>query len=122
MTTSTEHEKTLSLQTPEPAHPLIGPKRGVKYQVYPQRQLAQDESASLLGTLHQDEFGPHACRVVNDFQGRTFREAFNHHIHVRDEDKTIHPYFFFALEEAFPKVSWWRISKHRERTVNLLLV
>ncbi|CAD0100763.1 unnamed protein product, partial [Aureobasidium mustum] len=100
VTTSTEHEKTLPLQTPEPAHPLIGPKRGVKYQVYPLRQLTQDESDTLLETLHQDEFGPHVCRVVNDFQGRTLREAFDHHIRVRDEDKTIHPYCFVALGEA----------------------
>ncbi|THZ34048.1 hypothetical protein D6C88_10497 [Aureobasidium pullulans] len=53
----------------------------------------------LLAALHRDDLGPRACRLVKDFQPRTLREAFDHHSRVRDEDETIHPYFFIAVEK-----------------------
>lgn len=103
MTTTTDIENTLPLKAPEPAHPMIGPKKAVRYQVYPLVGLSQEETAELLQSLHQDEIGPHACRVVEEFQARSLREAFDYHIRVRDEDKAIHPYFFVAVETASPK-------------------
>lgn len=99
MTTSTEFENTLPLKAPQPKYPLIGPERGVKYQVYHLTELTHEESDELVEVLHQDDFAPHTCHVANDFQGRTLREAFDHYVRVRDGDETVHPDFFVVFEK-----------------------
>ncbi|KAK6002940.1 hypothetical protein QM012_000785 [Aureobasidium pullulans] len=103
MTTSIEYENTLPLRASESRYPLIGPKKGVKDQVYSLVQLTEKESNELHDTLNQDDYGPHACCVVKDFQGTTLREAFNHHACIKNEDETVHPYFFIVLEEESSK-------------------
>ena len=99
MTTTTELDNTLPLKASTPAHPQIGPKKGIEYLVYSLVKLTSDGTNGLLAALHQDDYGPRACRLVKDFQPRTLREAFDHHSRVRDEDETIHPYFFIAVEK-----------------------
>ncbi|THX11011.1 hypothetical protein D6D13_05017 [Aureobasidium pullulans] len=100
MTTTTELENTLPLKASTPAHPQIGPKKGIECLVYSLVKLTLDGTNGLLAALHQDDIGPRACRLVKDFQPRSLREAYDHHSRVRDEDETIHPYFFIAVEKA----------------------
>ena len=100
MTTTTELENTLLLKASTPAHPRVGPKKGIEYLVYSLVKLTSDGTNGLLAALHQDDIGPRACRLVKDFQPRSLREAFDHHGRVRDEDETIHPYLFIAVEKA----------------------
>jgi hypothetical protein len=100
MTTIIDLENTLPLRAPTPAHPLLGSKKGVGYLVYPLVELTEKERDELLAALHEDDIGPHACRLVEGLQPQTLRETYDHHIRVRDEDETIHPYFFIAVEKA----------------------
>jgi hypothetical protein len=64
MTTIIDLENTLPLRAPTPAHPLLGSKKGVGYLVYPLVELTEKGRDELLATLHEDDIGPHACRLV----------------------------------------------------------
>lgn len=102
MASTSDLEETLPLTAPEPAFPLIGPTREIKYSVYATTSLDHDQRQQLLADLHSDYQSIQSCRIApGQFQHNSLREVYDYHIHARDENATtgIHPDYFIVIDQ-----------------------
>jgi hypothetical protein len=103
MSSTTDSENALPLEAPTAEFPLTSPSQAVKYQVYSLADLSLEERQKLIERLHEDDAGPHNCRLSSgDRLAQSLREVYDYHIRARDQDKTIHPYFFVVVEQSTP--------------------
>lgn len=83
------------------------------YLVYATAAIAAAQRAQLLTELHDDECPPDQSRLAPDkFQDATVRDVYEHHIHAREQDQSIHPWLFIVVD----KPQW---SKEGVLIVNL---
>lgn len=93
-------EETLPLVAPPPAITFIKPSQKTKYSVYTTTPLENSQRQQLLADLHSDEDSNQSCRLAPDeFQNNTLRDVYDYHIRARDEDDSIHPFYFIVADQ-----------------------
>lgn len=100
MTSTKTLEETLPLVAPRPAITFVKPSLRTKYSVYTTTALENSQRQRLLADLHSDEDSNQSCRLAPDeFQNTLLRDVYNYHIRARDEDDSVHPFYFIVADQ-----------------------
>lgn len=89
----------------EDSLPLTAPKRSpcptqrTNLLLYIAASLTANEHERLLSTLHDYEYSSERTRLApGDYQTKSVREIYDHHVRAREDDGSIHPFLFIVAD------------------------
>lgn len=100
MTSTKTLEETLPLVPSRPAITFVKPSLRTKYSIYTTTTPENSQRQQLLADLHSGEYTNQSCRLAPDeLQNAQLRDVYNYHIRVRDQDDSIHQFYFIVADQ-----------------------